>query len=76
MIGLGKKGHVQKSRNDGNDGFEGSPITKSKSYKFKMKRDNTTELVACLFYNSTIKMAQKSRKSKKNKFFYVFPDFL
>ena len=31
-IGVGAQGHVQKSRNHRNEGFEVSPITKSKSY--------------------------------------------
>ena len=37
IIGSGAQGHVQKSRNHENEGFEGSHITKSKSYKSKMK---------------------------------------
>ena len=31
-IGFGAQGHVQKSRNHEHEGFEGFPITKSKSY--------------------------------------------
>ena len=44
-IGFGAQRHVQKSRNHENEGFEGSPISKSKSYKLKLKQDNTTELL-------------------------------
>ena len=44
-IGFGAQGHVQKSRNHRNDGFEGSHITKSESSKFKLKQNNTMELL-------------------------------
>ena len=40
-IGLGPQGHVKKFRSHENEGFEGSHITKSKSYKFKMEQNNT-----------------------------------
>ena len=36
-IGVGAQGHVQKSRNSDIEGFEASRMTKSKSYKFKLK---------------------------------------
>ena len=39
------KGHVQKSRNHRNEGFEDCPISKSKSDKFKLEQNNTTELL-------------------------------
>ena len=44
-----KKGHVQQSRNHINEGFEGSHISKSRSYKLKMKQNNTTELLSTSF---------------------------
>ena len=47
--GFGGQGHVQKSRNHRNDGFEGSHINKSKSYKFKLKQNNATELLSISF---------------------------
>ena len=43
-IGFGAQGHVRKCRNHRNDGVEGSHITKSESYKFKLEQNNTTEL--------------------------------
>ena len=39
---FGKKGHVKKSRNHRNEGFEGSHTTKSKSNKFKSRQIDTT----------------------------------
>ena len=45
-IGFGAQGHVRKSRNHRNEGFEGSHISKSKSYKPKLKQNNTTELLS------------------------------
>ena len=48
-MGFGAQGHVQKSRNDRNEGPEGSHITKSKSYKFKLEQNNTTELLSISF---------------------------
>ena len=35
-----------RSTNHEHDGFSGSPISKSKSYKFEMKQNNTTELLS------------------------------
>ena len=46
---FGAQGQVRKSRNHGHEGFEGSHICKSKSYKFKLKQDNTTELLSISF---------------------------
>ena len=48
-IGFGAQGHVQKSRHHDNEGSEGSHTSKSKSYKFKLKQDNTTELLNISF---------------------------
>ena len=48
-LGFGAQGHVQKCRNHRNERFEGSPISKSKIYKFKLKQNNTTELLSISF---------------------------
>ena len=48
-IGLGAQGHVRKSRNYINEGFEGSQITKSESYKFQLKQNSATELLSISF---------------------------
>ena len=48
-IGFGKEGHVKKSRNRENEGFEGSHTTKSKSYKLKLEQNNPTELLSISF---------------------------
>ena len=42
-IGFGTQAHVRKSRNHINEGFEGSHISKAKSYKSKLKQNNTTK---------------------------------
>ena len=41
--------HVQKSRNHRNEKLEGSPITTLKSYKIKLKQNNTMELLSIYF---------------------------
>ena len=48
-------GHVRKSRNHRNEGFEGSHISKSKSYKFKLEQNNSTELLSISFHAFIIK---------------------
>ena len=48
-IGFGARGYVRKSRNHENEGFEGFPIMKLNSYKFKLKRNSTTELLSISF---------------------------
>ena len=58
------QGHVQKSRNHENEGFEGSPITKSKSHKFKKKQNNPTELLAISFHKFTIQLTIILRVSR------------
>ena len=47
--GVGAQGHVRKSRNHRNGRFEGAHISKSESYKFEWKRNNTTELLSISF---------------------------
>ena len=47
--GFGAQGHVPKSRNHTNEGLEGSHISKPKSYKFKLKQNNHTELLSISF---------------------------
>ena len=49
IVGFGVLGHVQKSRDHRHEGFEGSPRSKSKSYKTKMEQNNSTELLSLLF---------------------------
>ena len=44
--GFGAQGHIRKSRNHRNEGFEGSHISKSKNYKFKLEQNNTTKLLS------------------------------
>ena len=44
IIDFGNHGHVPKSENHGNDGFEGFPKVKPKSYESKMKQNNPMEL--------------------------------
>ena len=70
--GLGSPGHVRKSRNHGNEGFEGSPISKSKSYKFKLKQNNTMELLSISFYKLSIKLPKTGHESS-NLFSCDFP---
>ena len=48
-IGFGAQGHVQKCRNHRNEGFEGLPIMKSKSYKIKMEQNDTTDFLSISF---------------------------
>ena len=51
-IGFGAQGHVRKIRNHENQGLEGLHTRKSKSYKFKLEQNNTTELVSIIsFFN-------------------------
>ena len=50
-IGFGAHGHVQKSRNHRNDGFDGSHITIPKSYKFQLEQNDTTELLSIFSIN-------------------------
>ena len=44
--GFGAQGHVQTPQNYRNVGFSVSPISKSNNYKFKLKQNNTTELLS------------------------------
>ena len=77
-IGFGAQGHVQKSRKYRNDGFPVLPISKSKSYYSKMKKNNHAVLLSIfsiilLFYYEN---NPKNIKSVKQCIFKVFPDFL
>ena len=45
-FGFGAQGHVRQSRNHGNEGLEGSPISKSKSYKLKLEQNNMKGLLS------------------------------
>ena len=51
-IGFEAQGHVPKSRNHKHEGFEGSHINKSKSYKVKLKQNDNTELLSIFSINS------------------------
>ena len=73
--GCGAQGHVQKSRNRRKEGFAGSHISESKSYKFQLKQNNTMELLSISFHTITIKITQEIEKTDKNNF-SVFSDFL
>ena len=44
--GFGAQGHVQKSRNHEHEGSEGSHISTSESYKFKLEQNTTAELLS------------------------------
>ena len=67
-IGFGAQGHVRKSRNHSNEGFEGSHITKSKSYKFKLEQNNPTELLSISFPETYYPKLQQNRKKKQSGF--------
>ena len=63
---FGAQGHVQKSRNHENEGFEGSQISKSRSYNTKLKQNNTNEILSISFpKQNCITMTQKSKKNQK-----------
>ena len=47
--GFRARKNVRKSRHHRNEGFDGSHISKSKSYKVKLKQNNTTELLSISF---------------------------
>ena len=73
-IGFGVRGHVRKFRNHRNEGFEGSHISKSKSYKFKLRQNSTTELLSkhISFKNLTYKLQKNRNKGQQCGFFVVF----
>ena len=75
-IGFEAQGHLQKSRNHRNEGFLGSPISKSKRYKTKMDQNNSPELLSILFLKLTIKFAQQWPKTLKTKNFDLLMLFL
>ena len=74
-IGFGAQGHVAKSRNHGNEGFEGSPISKSKGYKFKLKQNNTTEFLSISFPQIYNDNCPKLVKRSDMRGLQVFPDW-
>ena len=70
--GLWAQGHVRKSRNSESAGFEGFTVMKSRSYKFKLKRNNTTELLSISF----TQIYHKSEPTiKTNKHLWSFQAF-
>ena len=76
-IGFGAQGHVRKCSNHGNEGFEVSHLTKSKSYKFKMEQTNTTELLSISFpdfYHNNGSTLAPPNKQHTKLVFQVFPD--
>ena len=58
VIGFGAQGHVRELGNHSNEGFEGSRVSKSKSYEFKLKQNNSTELLSISFHKFTAKNGQ------------------
>ena len=74
-IGFGARGHVQKSRNHRNEQFEGSHINKLESYKFKLKRNNTTELLSIYFltkmHNNCPEIAKRNEHASLSGFFQI-----
>ena len=76
-IEFGAQGHVRKSRNHRDEGVEGSHITKSKSYKFKMEQNHITELLNTSIHKSTIQIAtQIAKKANRACCSRFFLDFL
>ena len=63
-IGLRAQGHVQKSRNHKDEGFEG-PVMESYSYKFQLKQNNITELLLISFHKCIIKIAPNPNNISK-----------
>ena len=49
IVRVGAQGHVRKSRNPRNERSEGPHISKSKSYKFKLEENKTTEFLSISF---------------------------
>ena len=76
-IGLGAQGHVQKSRKHRNEGFEGFPIMKSKSDKFKLKQDNITELLNIIYIPKKIpcELPNNRNQCQKCMCFHVVSEF-
>ena len=64
-IGSGAQRHVRKSRDHSNEGFEGSHTSKSKSYQFTLKQNNTTELLSISFAYFTTKIVPKSQQKPR-----------
>ena len=76
MVGFETQGHVQKSRNHRNEGFEGSPISKSKSYKFELEQNNTTELLSISSGNLPYTWDNNCQTDQTHAGFSGFSDFL
>ena len=78
--GFGAQGHVQKSRNHRNDGFEGSHICKSKSYKCKMEQNNTTEHLSISFpwtyHENNAKVANNQKMQGRPDFSRFYWEFV
>ena len=73
ILGFGARGHVQKSQNHGSEEFEGSPISKSKKYKFKLKQNSITELLSIYFpQNYHNENGPNIEKKTKMRLFLVF----
>ena len=64
IVGCGSRGHVPKSRNHRNDGFLGSPKSKSKKYKTKSKQNHSLELLSLLFPSNFHKNAKRKNVPK------------
>ena len=70
-IGFGARGHVPKSRNQRNEGFEFS-ISKSTNYYTKSKQNNSLELLNLLFKHISHKNNTKNANRSPNCFLPVF----
>ena len=73
--GLGAQGHVRKSRYHENDGSEGFPIMKSKSYESKVKQNNYTELPGYSFNNIYNRNESSDPLDTKTAFVHGFSGF-
>ena len=69
-------GHVRKSRNHRKEGFEGPHWSKSKSHKFRLEQNNTTELLSISFPQVCQKKCPKlAIKNKHAGFAALFSGF-
>ena len=72
-IGIGARGHVRKLRTHWNEGFKIFPISKSKSYKFKLEQKNTRELLSTSFPWTYHKNDAKMQTNRVNMFVPLLP---
>ena len=72
IVGLGRKGLVQKYRDHRNEECEGPHISKSKSYRCELKQNKDTELLNILFPQIQYKKGPKIAKHVKRAGFSGF----